>query len=213
MSRPASEGKGSRYQQIAMEVAKRIADGDYEVGEKLKSRSTLSAQFNVSPETTRKALNILADLKIVTLKHGSGAIVLSQEKANSFIENFETKHSIAVIKEKIRDNIQNQRDEMEKLHVLVNDFLMQSQSVSRHYSLVPFEIIANKPCDHFEKTIEELEIWKQTRATLIAVEHKGQFLLSPDPKTRISKGDHIYFIGDDDAYLSMKGFFNLKMGL
>ncbi len=38
-----SEAKSSKYQQVAVAVAKRIADGDYEVGEKLKSRSTVAS--------------------------------------------------------------------------------------------------------------------------------------------------------------------------
>ena len=70
--------KASKYQQIAVGVAQRIVSGEYKVGERIKSRSTLASMFGVSPETTRKALNILADLKIVSVKHGSGAIVLSK---------------------------------------------------------------------------------------------------------------------------------------
>ncbi|MGT2910242.1 GntR family transcriptional regulator [Streptococcus cameli] len=208
-----SEIRGSKYQSIAVEVAKRIVSGDYEVGEKIKSRSTLAAQFKVSPETTRKALNILADLKIVSLKHGSGAVVLSREKAIEFLENYEATHSIALIKEKIRAEIQRQKDDLEALSISVNDFLLQSQSISRHYPLAPYEIIVNKACDHFGQTLDDLNIWHQTGATVIAIEHKGELLLSPSPYAVIEKGDHVFFVGDDLAYSRMKAFFNLKMGL
>ncbi|MDQ8838042.1 GntR family transcriptional regulator, partial [Streptococcus ruminantium] len=52
--------KTSKFQKIAVEVAKKIAIGDYPVGSSIKSRSTLSATFGVSHETIRKAMNILA---------------------------------------------------------------------------------------------------------------------------------------------------------
>lgn len=208
-----SEIKRSKYHEVAIEVAKRIADGEYEVGERIKSRSTLASTFNVSPETTRKGLNILADLHIVTLKHGSGAIVLSKEKAIEFLENYEATHSIAIIKEKIRENIGQHFKGLENLSHLIDEFLRQSQSISRHYSLAPYEIIINKDTDHFGKTLDELNIWHQTGATVIAIENQGKFLLSPSPDTIIEKGDHVFFVGDDIAYSKMKHFFNLSKGL
>ncbi|MFL4424180.1 TrkA C-terminal domain-containing protein [Streptococcus uberis] len=203
----------SKYQKIAVSVAQRIASGEYEVGEKLKSRTTIASTFNVSPETARKGLNILADLNILTLKHGSGAIVLSKEKAIEFINQYESTHSIAVIKEKIRQNIRHQQEGMEELSSLVNDFLMQSQNISKQFPLAPYEIIVNKDTDHFGKSIGVLNLWHQTGATVVAIEHEGQFLISPGPYAVIEKGDHIYFVGDDSVYSRMKNFFNLSMGL
>ncbi|MEE3697451.1 TrkA C-terminal domain-containing protein [Streptococcus uberis] len=208
-----SEVTTSKYQKIAVSVAQRIASGEYEVGEKLKSRTTIASTFNVSPETARKGLNILADLNILTLKHGSGAIVLSKEKAIEFINQYESTHSIAVIKEKIRQNIRHQQEGMEELSSLVNDFLMQSQNISKQFPLAPYEIIVNMDTDHFGKSIGVLNLWHQTGATVVAIEHEGQFLISPGPYAVIEKGDHIYFVGDDSVYSRMKNFFNLSMGL
>ncbi|KGR73062.1 TrkA C-terminal domain-containing protein [Streptococcus phocae subsp. salmonis] len=203
----------SKYQKIAISVAERIANGEYEVGDKLKSRTTIASTFNVSPETARKGLNILADLKILTLKHGSGAIVLSKEKAIDFINQYESTHSIAVIKENIRDNIREQQAAMEDLAVLVNDFLMQSQSISKQYPLAPYEIICSQDSEHFGKSIGALNIWHQTGATIVAIEHDGKFTVSPGPYSVIEKGDHIYFVGDDSVISRMKTFFNLRQGL
>lgn len=203
----------SKYQKIAISVAERIANGEYEVGDKLKSRTTIASTFNVSPETARKGLNILADLKILTLKHGSGAIVLSKKKAIDFINQYESTHSIAVIKENIRDNIREQQAAMEDLAVLVNDFLMQSQSISKQYPLAPYEIICSQDSEHFGKSIGALNIWHQTGATIVAIEHDGKFTVSPGPYSVIEKGDHIYFVGDDSVISRMKTFFNLRQGL
>lgn len=178
MPNPKKEIKSSKYQKIAISVAERIANGEYEVGEKLKSRTTIASTFNVSPETARKGLNILADLKILTLKHGSGAIVLSKEKAIDFINQYESTHSIAMIKEKIRDTIREQERAMEQMAILVNDFLMQSQSISKQYPLAPYEIICNNDSEYFGKSIGALNIWHQTGATIVAIEHNGTFVIS-----------------------------------
>jgi len=70
-----------RYQQIAVEIAERIVENRYQVGEKIHARSTLASNFNVSPETARKAINVLVDLEIMEVHHGSGAYVASREKA------------------------------------------------------------------------------------------------------------------------------------
>lgn len=207
------EIKSSKYQKIAISVAERIANGEYEVGEKLKSRTTIASTFNVSPETARKGLNILADLKILTLKHGSGAIVLSKEKAIDFINQYESTHSIAMIKEKIRDTIREQERAMEQMAILVNDFLMQSQSISKQYPLAPYKIICNNDSEHFGKSIGALNIWHQTGATIVAIEHNGTFVISPGPYSVIEKGDHIYFVGDESVISRMKTFFNLRKGL
>ncbi|HEQ3712693.1 TPA: GntR family transcriptional regulator [Streptococcus pyogenes] len=213
MISPKKEITSSKYQKIAISVAQRIANGEYEVGEKLKSRTTIASTFNVSPETARKGLNILADLKILTLKHGSGAIVLSKERAIEFINQYESTHSIAVLKEKIRESINDQGKAMEKMAVLVNDFLMQSQSVSKQYPLAPYEIICSQDSEHFGKSIGVLNIWHQTGATIVAIEHAGQFIVSPGPYSVIEKGDHIYFVGDESVISRMKTFFNLRKGL
>ena len=51
-----------RYQQIAVAIAERIVDGKYPIGSKIYARSTLASNFNVSPETARKAINVLVEL-------------------------------------------------------------------------------------------------------------------------------------------------------
>ena len=72
-----------RYQQVAVEIAERIADKRYQVGSKIHARSTLASNFNVSPETARKAINVLVDLGIMEVRHGSGAYLLSREKSHA----------------------------------------------------------------------------------------------------------------------------------
>ena len=54
-----------RYLKIAVDISARIASGDIIEGEKLKGRSVLSTEYNVSPETIRRAMSILSDKNVV----------------------------------------------------------------------------------------------------------------------------------------------------
>lgn len=45
-----------QYQQIAADIAAKIVDGRYDLGEKIYARSSLASQYNVSSETARRAI-------------------------------------------------------------------------------------------------------------------------------------------------------------
>ena len=107
----------SRYQQIAVELAQKIADGWYTIGEKISARSTLASNYNVSPETARKAVNILVDLGIVTIRQGSGTYVASREKAHLFVERYQNTVSMQEIRREISDCVNRQQEELAALGV------------------------------------------------------------------------------------------------
>jgi DNA-binding GntR family transcriptional regulator len=54
-----------QYLQIAQDLATRISKGKLEEGSTLYGRSVMSSEYNVSPETIRRALRLLADMKVV----------------------------------------------------------------------------------------------------------------------------------------------------
>ena len=67
----------AQYLQIALDLATRIAQGELAEGSRIYGRSVLASEYGVSPETIRKALRLLADMKVVDVKPQSGAVAVS----------------------------------------------------------------------------------------------------------------------------------------
>lgn len=201
--------KASKYQQIAVGVAQRIVSGEYEVGERIKSRSTLSSMFGVSPETTRKALNILADLHIVSVKHGSGAIVLSKEKAHDFIDNFEMTSSLNSQKDRILEKMDQQENMLKELRGLVSVYLDQTKRVQKKYPLEPYGLKLTADCELLGKQLVDARIWHHTGAIIVGIERNEELLISPSPYQTLEKNDLVYFVGEEQSYLRMKNLFGL----
>ncbi len=66
------------YEQIAQKLAKSIADGDYDVGQRLPSERELAHAFEVSRPTVREAIIALELDGLVEVRLGSGVYVTSR---------------------------------------------------------------------------------------------------------------------------------------
>ena len=93
----------SQYLQIALDLARRIAKGELPEGSRIYGRSVMASEYNVSPETIRRALRLLADMKVVEVKPQSGAIVLSADSARRYIANFEESADIRVLRRQLKE--------------------------------------------------------------------------------------------------------------
>ena len=82
------------YERIAIDLANRIYDGKFKVGEKIHGRSTLASEYKVSPETVSRAIKILEDVEIVQSTKGSGIVISSRENAYKYIHRFSNLASI-----------------------------------------------------------------------------------------------------------------------
>jgi DNA-binding GntR family transcriptional regulator len=75
----------ARFITIAMDLAERVASGEYKEGQKISGRSTLSGLYNVSPETVRRALSLLQESGVVSVIPGTGVIVNSVKSAQDYL--------------------------------------------------------------------------------------------------------------------------------
>ncbi len=196
-----------RYQQIAVAVAQRIVDGKYPVGSKIYARSTLASNFNVSSETARKAINILVDLGIMEVRHGSGAYISSKEKARKFLETSQDAHSLQDLKQKLQESIRHQEEEFANFSKLLNQLLTRTKDIQNRSPFDPFELTLTETAQNLDRSISELNIWHSTGATILAVQHHNELLVSPGPYTRLYSGDVIYFVGNELSVGLMQNLF------
>lgn len=197
----------ARYQQIAVELAERIVEGRYRVGDKIHARSTLASTFNVSPETARKAINVLVDLGIMEVKHGSGAYVASKDKAQSYLAQYRDVQSMKDIQQEIVATIETQQKEWQNLTGLVDQLINQTTRTHQLNPFLPFELVLTEQALHLEKTISELNLWQETEGTVVAIQTKEELLLSPGPYAMLHAGDILYFVGNEFALQRMTHFF------
>ena len=180
-----------KYQQIAVDVAEKIAEGKLHVGDKIHARSTLANQYQVSPETARKAIIVLVDLEIVKAKHGSGFYVASKEKAQDFVTQYQDVQTIAEIKEELLDTLVEQTKRFDSFN-----------------PMNPYSLVLTEEAAYLEATISEMNFWQNTSATIIAIKHKEELLVSPGPYAKISLNDTLYFVGHDESTLQrVQNFF------
>ena len=196
-----------RYQQIAVELAQRIVDKRYHEGEKLHARSTLSSNFNVSPETARKAINVLVDLGIMEVRHGSGAYVASREKAQAFLAQYHDVSSIQEIKQDILQSVERQQQELENFSALLDTLVNHTKRTKQTAPFLPYEIKLDKNARHLNESIGELNIWQETGATVVALQHDDRLLLSPVPYAKFEVGETVFFVGEELVFQRMEHFF------
>lgn len=194
------------YQKIAADIAAKIAERQYLVGEKIYSRSVIASQYSVSPETARKAICILADLEIVSTTKGSGVTILSQEKAWRFLQQFNSVQTIHNYKKDLLDNISRQKKELDNLNEKVEALIESTNRFQMLHPFMPFEfeILPDMLC--VGKTLAELRFWEHTTATVIAIRRNDKILISPGSYATLTENDIIYFIGDELSPDRVKNF-------
>ena len=196
-----------RYQQIAVDLAERIVENRYQIGEKIHARSTLASTYNASPETTRKAINVLVDLGIMEVRHGSGAFVASKEKAKDFLLQYQDVQSIQETKAEIMESVKKQQEELNHFSQLLDQLVSQTKRIHKMNPLLPFELALTEEAAHLNQSISELNIWQATGATVIAISHDQELLVSPGPYAKFSAGNTVHFIGNEYTLQRMTNFF------
>lgn len=195
-----------RYQQIAADIAAKIVDKHYKIGEKIYARSSLASQYGVSSETARRAICILSDLKIVESVKGSGIRIISYENAFDFVKNYKDIQSVNDIKRKILKTTDALINNCKELNILVSDLIERTGKFKSINPFVPFEIIIDDSALYIGKTLSEINFWHNTSATIVGVKHNNQLYMSPGPYFVIEKGDTLYFVGDENCGERVRNF-------
>ncbi|KGR91771.1 GntR family transcriptional regulator [Ureibacillus massiliensis 4400831 = CIP 108448 = CCUG 49529] len=191
--------KQPKYMKIAADIASKIVDKKYVIGEKIYARSSLASQYGVSSETARRAIAVLQDLEIVEATKGSGVMIKSSEKAAQFVHQFLDVQSIQQIQMEMLESIKRQRDELAYLQETTEQLVSRTERFRSVNPFVPFQIEILESSPYISQTIGSINFWQNTMATIVGIRRESELILSPGPYATIEKNDIIYFIGNDES--------------
>lgn len=197
---------GPIYHQIATDIASKIADKHYKVGDKIYARSSIASQYGVSSETARRAICILSDLEIVDTTKGSGVIIKSYEKALRFVRQYNDIQTVNNLKKEILDSVERQSKEKDFFNECLTKLIEKTDRFRSFNPFVPFEIEITADTPHLNKTIAEVNFWHNTSATIIAIKHDKILLMSPGPYAVFSEQNIFYFVGDENCFERVQNF-------
>lgn len=196
-----------RYLKIAVNISERIASGNILEGSKLKGRSVLSTEYNVSSETIRRAMSLLSDKNVVKTANGKDNVVLSKENAIAFIKSFDS-HGI------IKNLRLNLSQAYEKKLLIEQEIYSLTDQIIDMYKyrssdlIKPIEIQLPPNCHMIGKSIKTLEIWHNTGATVVGVIREQEAIVSPGPYFEFSENDIIIIVGDKNVVECFNAFIN-----
>ena len=201
------------YKKIALDIANKIQLNNILEGDILHGRSTLSSKYNVSPETIRRSMILLEDVEVVKTIKGKGILVLSREKAISFLNRNKSIDSIRSYKTEI-DKLLNNRKEIEnQLLKSIQGIIDYSSRFNEVNNIIPLEFVVPENCLYIGKTVGEIMFWQNTGATLIAVKRNDELLLSPGPYISLNPNDVLIVVGNDNICNSVPQFLYPKNNL
>lgn len=196
------------YRKIAIDIACKIKEGVYKEGEVLNGRSTLSAIYNVSPETIRRSAMLLEDMDIVRSVKGKGYIIESVESAQIFINRNTSIGDVNKQKFLISSLIKEKEAINDKLNGAINELIDYAAKFKSSNQITPLEFSIPDECKYIGTTIAEINFWQNTGGTVVGVKRDGKLILSPGPYLVITKGDILLVIGEYEVINSIPEFLN-----
>ena len=198
-----------QYMRIAVSVAGRIADGQLAEGEKLSGRSKLSSEYQVSPETIRKSVQLLRDMQVVTVKEQSGVYVRSAENAKRYLQMVGEKNELRQKKQRLRALLAQQEAVARQVSELCGSILDDSvQPEQAAEQLKTFSCRVPQDWPDAGKTLGSLHFWQATGATVVAIARADALPVSPGPYAELRSEDRILFVGDQEAREAVARFFS-----
>ncbi len=212
----AKERNTPRYIKIAQDLCGKILTGEYPEGTLLKGRSILGASYGVSPETVRKALNILEKEKVVSSKRGVGVFVESVLRAQEFANKWKSETQIKDKYASLEKLLEEQKELQAKIVAAIDD--MKDSFTYQTTEAVKFSTIEIPQKSWIDgKTVGDVYFWNYTEATIVAVIGADNVAhQSVGPDFELHSGDKLIFVGKDsltfDRVLSFLTYGVLNQG-
>ncbi|MGB9793312.1 MAG: TrkA C-terminal domain-containing protein [Thermacetogeniaceae bacterium] len=198
MSESPHRSRSARYINIAVDIATRIARGEYQEGQRIFGRSSLAGRYNVSPETIRRALAILEERGIVKLQPGVGVIVQSQIAAGNYLAEYGQRQILADIQKRLQAYLEERSRLDAEIAQLTNELLDYTFKMANRFQRIhEFRVAEGSPL--IGKSLEEIRFRSRTGGTVLAIQRNGKEIVSPDATTVIEANDILIIVAPEDV--------------
>jgi K+/H+ antiporter YhaU regulatory subunit KhtT len=187
-----------RYEEIAMDIASRVASGEYRRGDRLFGRSSLAGLYKVSPETIRRAVALLHSRGVVRAVAGSGIVVESEAAASRYLEESRMGAALLELEEEIQSLLEERKrleTRLEEAIVKVLHYTAGTIATMRHVE----EIVVPAGSPLVGQTLMGADLRGRTGATVIGIGRQGEEIFSPDPAMPIQANDLLIVVGTQEA--------------
>lgn len=201
--------KKPMYLMIARDIANRIVNGEWKENQKISGRSLLSSEYQVSPETIRRALALLADMKVVKIKRNSGVFIVSSDNAKRYLVDYDSASLQKEMQTELKELIDLNVDVNKKMQSILSTILKSQNTFSGLKSNFPnYEVKVLPNSKIIGKNIGSLQFWQNTQATIIAIKRGQNVILSPGPDAELYDEDTIVFVGAFDTPKKVEKYIN-----
>lgn len=183
-----------RYEQIAIDIARRIVRSEFRVGQKLSGRSLLAGNYNVSPETIRRSIALLQNIGVVEAVTGSGIIVKSSGLAREYLKEYNERQEIMDHRNRII-TLMNQRRFLDvELEKELSRFLESSFQKTSILQQIE-EVVLPSQSWIVGKTIAETNLRHRTGTTIVTIYREGKEVYSPPANMELKANDVLIIVG------------------
>jgi K+/H+ antiporter YhaU regulatory subunit KhtT len=183
----------ARYEEIAQDFAQRIAYGDLVEGSRVLGRSSLAGKYQVSPETIRRAVAILAEWGIVQAVAGSGIRVVSRYAAMEYLETLRTRNTLEEGARELRALLKQRRELDERIDDALDRILSQATGALSSRNVEEIAVRADSwVVGH---SLHDIRLRSRTGATAVAVTRGEVDHFSPPADMLLEPGDVVTLVG------------------
>ncbi len=199
------------YAQISLDLAAKIASGKLAEGEKISGRSGLAGLYHVSPETIRRAIQLLEDIDIVRTRAGSGIFVVSREQALTYVKRHQAMTGFREIRDEINQLVRQKEDIEARIKHLIVQLEDQASRLQNILPLYPYEVRVPDDSPFIGVRVDDSKFWQNTGGTIIAIKRGDVITHSPGPYAIFRAGDILLVTGDNGVDLRCEDFLRKKV--
>lgn len=202
--------KSSQYvhESIALDLAERIANGEFTVGEKISGRTLLASHYGVSAETIRKAVAILRTANVVSASQGKEVLILSAEQAVEFVNHQVAMQSAYSLRQELEILQEKKKEINERFDDIVYQIIRYTDRLRNLQPFNPVEVTVKATSKAIGRSIKEFKFRQRTGATLVAIRRDLEIIVSPDPEVVLQQGDRLVVVGQIDVLEKVDNFIN-----